>query len=783
MNTDLAADERPMIMRPALLALALWMLATTLAACVTPPSDPVYQARIRRTEGGIPHIRADDLGSLGFGTLYAMAEDNLCILADQYLTLGAERSHHLGPGDGNLESDFFYRLLIDRGDAASPLPEDLTRLFVGAAAGYNHYLRTTPVDALPDARCRGAEWIREVDALAVKRVSRIDYALGYMLPIIVAAAPPDPESLSEAPLLAPPDRLAAIVETYLEVPKRGGSNGVAIGRAAALGGRGMLLANPHMPWKQPFQRFYPMHQTIPGQYDVLGANLIGRPRVGFGHTEHVAWTSTVSTAKRLTFYRLELSAEDPTHYVFDGRAIAMKRQVVTVPVRSEFGAIEQRSHTFYSTHFGGLLVESPFFAWTPEYAFAVRLVDAEWRGETALADQYQARSVRELKALHDREQFLPVNLIAADRQGEVLYADPGPIPNLGDDLVEACSVLHGAALDGTRSECQWQSDVDAAAPGVFPPSRLPFLYRDDYVTNSNDSYWLANPAEPLTGYPKLLGSEGTPRTLRTRSGLAMVQRELAKADGFSLAELQDLALANENAAGQLIRDDLVAMCRATPIVRLAEGREVRLQEACEVLASWDLHADLDSRGAHLFREFLSQANGPTYTRHLPRSFVPLVAFDPTDAVSTPHGLDPERNPDVLSSLAKAVLSLEAAGIPLDARLGDLQHVTRNERRIALHGGPESGGVFNKIEADFRGAAGYPDVDRSSSSWILAVEFTDEGPRSRGILTYSLSANPESPHYDDQTRMFSRKQWLELPFRDRDVEAAARRAYVVTNGTP
>ena len=58
-----------------------------------------YEARVQRTEGGIPHIQAVDFASLGFGTGYAMAEDVLCLLADErFLTFSAERSRFLGEG-------------------------------------------------------------------------------------------------------------------------------------------------------------------------------------------------------------------------------------------------------------------------------------------------------------------------------------------------------------------------------------------------------------------------------------------------------------------------------------------------------------------------------------------------------------------------------------------------------------------------------------------------------------------------------------------------------------
>ncbi len=760
------------------------LLAIFALACLTPGrAGHDYRAQIRRTQGGIPHIVADDLGSLGFGTLYAMAEDNVCILADQYLSFGAERARTLGPGDGNLESDFFHQLLIDRGQGAEALPEELEELFRGAAHGYNHYLRETGVAALPDARCRGAAWVREVTAVDVKRVSRADYALAYLMPILVAAAPPDAADAAAAPVGA--RRFAAEVRRYLEVPKQGGSNAIAIGRELSESGSGMLLANPHMPWNEPFQRFYPLHQTLRGRFDAIGANLIGRPRVGFGHNRDVAWTSTVSTAKRMTFYRLELVPGDPTRYVFDGVEWPLLRETVHVPSRNASGELETRSHTFYSTHFGAMLVESEVFGWTPEHATAVRIADGGWRGEIAALSQLEARSVRELKSIHDRHQFLTVNLIAADSSGEVLYGDLGPVPHLTDAQLDACAVMQGAALDGSRSECQWGSDPDAAVSGIFGPSRLPFVFRSDFVTNSNDSYWLPNPAGPLEGFPRILGSVETPRTLRTRSGLTMVlDRTKCCGAGYDgkvgLEELQELTLANESEAGRLIRDDVVAMCRAHPRVTLPEQGEVDLGEACEVLSRWDLHADLGSRGSPLFREFLSEANQHRYTRTLPASFVPAVAFDVEDPVGTPHGLLLTHNPTVLPSLAKAVHRLREAGIPLDAALGEVQGVTRGGVRIPLHGGPEGEGVFNKIEAAFQGASGYPEVTSWSSSWIQAVEFTASGPRSRGILTYSLSANPASPHYADQTLMFSRKEWLELPFHEIDIEAAAVRSYEVVS---
>src|SRR3954463_9753641 len=85
-----------------------------------------YNVDIRRTAHGIPHILAADWGSLGFGYGYAFAQDNICTIAESYVTVGAQRSRYFGPdgswnfrGNGsvvnNLNSDFFYQRINDSG--------------------------------------------------------------------------------------------------------------------------------------------------------------------------------------------------------------------------------------------------------------------------------------------------------------------------------------------------------------------------------------------------------------------------------------------------------------------------------------------------------------------------------------------------------------------------------------------------------------------------------------------------------------------------------------------
>jgi acyl-homoserine-lactone acylase len=234
--------------------------------------------------------------------------------------------------------------------------------------------------------------------------------------------------------------------------------------------------------------------------------------------------------------------------------------------------------------------------------------------------------------------------IAADSRGEAYYADIGAVPNVSNAKASACNTALGTQtlsllgvpiLDGSRAACEWDNDPDAAAPGIFGPSHLPSLFRDDYVTNSNDSYWLSNPAHPLEGFARIIGDERTARSLRTRLGLKM-----AAGRKFSLKALADTVFDDRQYGGELLAGELAAYCRANPTLNGSSG-PVDVSAACPVLERWGRTDTLDDPGAVLFRRWATRAlasvggavANPTVFR---------VPFDPADPVNTPRGLNTDK---------------------------------------------------------------------------------------------------------------------------------------------
>jgi acyl-homoserine-lactone acylase len=275
-----------------------------------------------------------------------------------------------------------------------------------------------------------------------------------------------------------------------------------------------------------------------GMLNVSGASLYGTPVVEIGHTSHLAWTHTVSTAQRYTLYQLSLVPGKPASYLVDGRAEPMTTQKVQVTVRGSGGRLSTVTRTLYRSRYGPVLAAG----WTAQTAFAIRDANASnLRSVNEWLAMDQSESLTQLRAAQRTYQGIPfVNTIAVDTSGSAYFADASVVPHVTDQQAARCiDTPEGKAaypaqtiLDGSTSACQWGDDPDAIEPGIFAPSHDPQLTRTDYVTNSNDSAWLANPGAPITGYPRIFGDIGTERSLRTRLGLTMVAQRLAGADGL-----------------------------------------------------------------------------------------------------------------------------------------------------------------------------------------------------------------------------------------------------------
>ena len=142
-------------------------------------------------------------------------------------------------------------------------------------------------------------------------------------------------------------------------------------------------------------------------------------------------------------------------------------------------------------------------------------------------------------------------------------------------------------LNGSDPGCEWRTDARSAIPGALPAQEMPRIRRKDYVTNSNDSYWLANPDQPLEGYSPVIGPEGTARTLRTRAGLNFVQQKLAEEGKLGPQDLQAIIYSQRNYGAEILLDDVLDLCEKINEPVILQDTEVEIGPACAALAAWD----------------------------------------------------------------------------------------------------------------------------------------------------------------------------------------------------
>ncbi|WP_082616462.1 penicillin acylase family protein [Massilia sp. Root418] len=760
----------------------IWLLAAAVTAGAA--AEP-FRSEVTRTSYGVVHVKAADFRNLGYGLGHAYAEDNVCMLADTLLTVRGERSRYFGadayatkPKNGeygaaidyvtlrNEDSDFFFKGYLDlaqlrAGYAAGS--QEVRDVLTGYVAGYNRYLRDNSA-SLP-AACKGAAWVKAMtmDDMYLLIAEKALHATGEVFAgAIVAAAREPAAAVALAKSIAPASR-----KIPMGMPAGLGSNGLAVGKGASANGRGLLLGNPHYPWNSA-DRFYQVHLTVPGKYDAMGASLGGMPAVVIGFNKDMAWTHTVTKAVHFTTFKLDLDPADPTGttYFYDGAPVKMTSRTVSVDSLQADGTLASKQKTFYFSKQGAVLVmPEAGVDWTASTAFV--LGDAN-RNNTRLVQQWlaigKAGNVAAVKSTLGAIAGLPwVNTVAADREGNTLYMDGSAVPNMGaDKFVSDCLVLPElVGFDGSRSECAWGQDPDAPA-GIFGAANMPQQERTDYVANSNDGYWLTNARELLTGpapygYSPLYGSTDVEQTLRTRIGFKQLEAALTAERFLDTDDLQRLMFANRVHAAELILPELLPACLAS------NDRQLLL--ACAVLMIWDRKADLDSRGAVLFREFWNAAAA------IPGKW--KVPFDAADPVNTPRGLAPAAVPAMLDALRAAVAKLNAQAVPLYGRLGDYQYELRNGKRYPLHGGiGDIDGAYNSINmASELSAAGYGDVSWGTS-YVQVVGFDQAGPVAKGLLVYGQSVDPKSPHYADQLPLYGRKALFRLPFTDTQIRSDA-----------
>ncbi|MCV6623123.1 MAG: penicillin acylase family protein [Cellvibrionaceae bacterium] len=780
-----------------------------------------YSADVHLDKYAVPHIVAKDYGSLGYASGYMQARENLCTLSEQIRNVRGEAALYLGAGPQHkyILADVAYKSLglLDRAKTLYPaLQPDMQNLLQGYVDGFNKNLSEREDPSQYPSPCRNADWVSSItveDLLAYHMDLALLSSSRAFLGAIASAKPPGEKVSLTTPSLD---------AEHLLTSRGIGSNGWAIGKEKASDANSLLMANPHFPYDGELRFYQqhltiPGELSIAGvgMIGLPGVSIGFNENLGWTHTVSQSKRFTLyqleldpSNPMR---YRYENGFKDIT-----AKTVSIK---VKTPANNQDGTandseLQTQEHTVYNSHFGPIVnlgSLAPSLAWTDKSAISIRDANLDNTGMLShWVAMAKAQSPEEfLQAFSDHRSIPWVNTMMAAKDGRVLYIDGTQTPKLSEaaegywrkamhspELAGLWRDGGGAMLlPGNKAAFEWQPTEGARQSGLIPIQEAPQALRNDYVFNANSSHWLSHIEEPLEGFSIVYGPERSHRSPRTRfNALLISNRSADKPAGednlFSYEELKSVFTDNHSLFGQQLRASLAERCEASPLQTLDSG-EYDLSAACASLKNWDGRYLLESQGAHLMREFLAEFRVRGHRDLNDKLFA--NAFDPAKPAMTPGGLAPATNAEqdeVLLALAKAAKRLEDNAVALDAKLGDIQNIPKAPglEPIAISGGYSWEGIFNysHTRARNRGhselalvdigkaassqpfsplrtrqqaeqsVSGYP--VNYGSSFVMALQFDEQGPKGEMFLSYGQAHDPESPHFIDQSKLFSQQQW-------------------------
>lgn len=742
------------------------LLVSTVPSWGMAETRPERTVEIRWTRLGVPHIKAADYESLGFGYGYALAGDRYCELAGRALTFRGERSRWYGADAGitigflkmtNLTSDILYRTqfpdaLIQRAlDVLQPKTKEYLRGFV---AGLNRYVSTLSAD----------EKTRLCGGIHIPTFKDSDIARSLLsLMVISKGFEIGPEMLTSGTAWSNAGRSAeAQAITPVSIEAGFGSNAWAYGGDVVKGEGAMLFANPHSAWVQNENQIrlmlHPFHLTIPGEIDVAGASFWSFPLPWVGFNKDVTWT-ILDAGQSVTAYVRQLMTVDTTgarpHYIMDGVRKPLEIRKIPIEVLNSDGSISVRTFEAAYSELGPLYkVQAGPGRPAGWYAYT----DAN-EGSAFGLDQFlaatKARNVAEFVKAVEENRGVPSHLMAGDRHGGIAFVESVQTLAGSDELLRQCHVGGDSVLfnivDGSRRDCAFR-DTDGR-PLRAPLSAYPNIFSRGIIHNTNNSYKYTEFGKVQENRSRFFGNPDVPEA-NIRHVMSARRMKEVSADGVvTPEEAWEVIFDNRNFAAEEWLDDILALCAGAVSADTKAG--------CAVLRNWDRKNNADSRGALLFHQF--------WNRLVAMKTV-LPANNPVDLqVKRPLSITPETAPAIVEAIGASVRELAELGFSADAPWGQALYADTASGRIPVHGGSYQEGILNGEQPPKLEKGGFPYI-MFGTSYAQFVRW-EKGKMQADVLLTHGQTGTESEGRTTQMKMFANKQMYRFPFTQEELAKA------------
>jgi len=726
--------------------IAPFILASACLVATAPAASaaPVAKAELKRWQAtagrvtilrdtwGIPHVFGKSDADAVFGLLYAQAEDDFNRVELNYINALGRLAEV--EGEKEVWRDLRMKLYVDPADlqgkyAASPAW--LQQLMAGFADGLNFYLHTHPA-VRPKLITRFEPWM----ALAFSEGS-----IGGDIEDIDLKALQAFYEQPARPLITP---VASRVQPDPDAEPRG-SNGIAIAPKLTQAGHALLLINPHTSFY-----FRPeVHMVSQDGLNAYGAVTWGQFFVYQGFNERAGWMHTSGGGDVIDYYLETVQERDGQFfYQYGGAERPLRAVPIAVPYQTATGMASKTITAYFSHH--GPVVRSQDGKWV-----TVQMMNEPMK---ALMQSYGRTKATSYAAFLDVMQLRTNssnNTVYADRDGNIAYFHGNFLPRRAPRF----DFTH--PVDGSNPDTDWHGLHDVKDTiTLFNPA-------SGYISNTNNWPFSGSGASSprVSDYPKYMWA--LPENARG----VHVDRVLRGQKSWTLERLIAGAYDPALTAFEPLVPQLVRAWEALPAgepVKAALGAQVA------ALRGWDLRASAASTPTSLaiyWAQDLVAANKDKARA----AEVPAVDFITTR-------LAPR---DYLDALARASARLEQDFGNWQTPWGEINRFQRLSGAVEQQyddGKPSY--PVGMASANWGALASFGMVARQTTrriygdrgnSFVAAVEF---GPRLRAksILAGGQSADPASPHFNDQAAMYSRGELKDVLFYKEDILRHLERTY-------
>ena len=697
--------------------------------------DLSEQVEVRRTEYGVPHIKAENLEAAAFAMGYLQVEDyGTWIVNPLVRGRGEWAKYHTLTGsalekriDLDAASKLKYQIAVETFDK---LDQDTKDLLKGYAEGINRYIENHPKEF--------AKWIKpDFNAIDIHARSIGGHSSASLKKFLNAQKKRESRTAYQE-MRAQGNVWATLAADAKELHPDVGSNVWALAPSRTTTGNAVLVRNPHLSWTGGY---YEAHLEVAGHFNFYGDFRRGQPLgiVG-GFNEHLGWSTTNNYTDNDEVYAFTLDPENPENYILDGTSHAIIKKEVEVEYKKG-SSIAVANRSFDYTPYG------PVVHKTKTHIYVMRSAqEGEYRTNTQFLKMMSATTLEEWKDAMRMQARSTSNFTYADKEGNIFYVWNGSIPK-----ITHASGLDTGAVYVDKSSSVWTELISwDELPQLLNP-------KGGYLHNENDPfhYTNLNAVFDENKYPSNFPKARL--RLRSQLSLQLIGNENEK---LSLEEIIARKHDMTSLLAVRVKEDLITALKASK----PKGQ---VKKALQQMEEWDNTVAKESKGGVLFSVWWKQ-----YSK-LAGKNVFVQTWSKDAPTTTPYGL---ANPEAaVEAFEWAIEDCNIRYGGWDQAWGDVHRAVLGDQDLPVGGATGVLGCFRVVWYVPHKQDGKKLQVRGGDGWILAVEFA-ETPIAHSVLPYGNSNKKSSPYFANQLELFTNNELKPVAYTEADIQEKTIKTY-------